>query len=68
MKWVDFNSKYNQSCKDCTMRHVGCHSKCDMYKEEKELRAKERQGLVKEHNNQIVGIYKEYGRKRRLLR
>ena len=67
MKWVDFNSKYNQSCKDCAMRHVGCHSKCEKYKIEKELRTKERQGLIKEHNNQIVGIYKEYGRKRRLL-
>ena len=67
MKWVDFNNKYNQSCKDCAMRHVGCHSKCDKYKKEKELRTKECQGLIKEHNNQIVGIYKEYGRKRRLL-
>ena len=67
MKWVDFNSKYNQSCKDCAMRHVGCHSKCEKYKIEKELRTKERQGLIKEHNNQIVGIYKEYGRKRRLF-
>ena len=67
MKWVDFNSKYNQSCKDCAMRHVGCHSKCEKYKIEKELRTKERQALIKEHNNQIVGIYKEYGRKRRLF-
>lgn len=67
MKWVDFNSKYNQSCRDCQMRHVGCHSKCDKYKEEKALRIKETQGLIEEHNNQIVGIYKEYGRKRRLL-
>lgn len=67
MKWVDFNSKYNQSCRDCAMRHVGCHSKCEKYKIEKELRTKERQGLIKEHNNQIVGIYKEYGRKRRLF-
>lgn len=67
MKWVDFNSKYNQSCKDCAMRHVGCHSKCEKYKIEKELRVKERQALIEEHNNQIVGIYKEYGRKRRLF-
>lgn len=67
MKWVDFNSKYNQSCKDCAKRHVGCHSKCDNYKEEKALRTKERKGLIKEHNNQIVGIYEEYGRKRRLF-
>ena len=67
MKWVDFNSKYNKSCKDCAMRHVGCHSKCKKYKIEKELRTKERQGLIEEHNKQIVGIYKEYGRKRRLL-
>ena len=49
------------------MRHVGCHSKCEKYKIEKELRTKERQGLIEEHNSQIVGIYKEYGRKRRLL-
>ena len=23
----------NKSCKDCTDRHVGCHSTCDTYKE-----------------------------------
>lgn len=67
MKWIDFNSKYNQSCRDCAMRHVGCHSKCDKYKEEKALRNKERQGLISEHENQVLGIYKENGRKRRLF-
>ena len=67
MKWIDFNSKYNQSCRDCAMRHVGCHSKCDKYKVEKELRTKERQGLIKEHENQVLSIYKENGRKRRLF-
>lgn len=67
MEWIDFNSKYNQSCKDCTMRHVGCHSKCDKYKEEKTLRTKERQGLIREHENRVLSIYKENGRKRRLF-
>lgn len=67
MEWIDFNSKYNQSCRDCAMRHVGCHSKCDKYKEEKVLRAKERQGLIKEHENRVLDIYKESGRKRRLF-
>lgn len=67
MEWIDFNSKYNQSCRDCTMRHVGCHSKCDNYKIEKELRTKERQGLIGERENQVLGIYKESGRKRRLF-
>ena len=67
MEWIDFNSKYNQSCRDCAMRHVGCHSKCDKYKEEKALRTKERQRLIKEHENQVLGIYKENGRKRRMI-
>ena len=67
MKWIDFNNKYNQSCRDCEKRHVGCHSKCDSYKKEKELRVQETQGLIKEHNSQIIGIYAERGRKRRLF-
>ena len=67
MKWIDFNSKYNQSCKDCAKRHVGCHSKCDNYKEEKALRTKERQGLINEHKSQVLNTYKENGRKRRLF-
>ena len=67
MEWIDFNSKYNQSCRDCAMRHVGCHSKCDKYKEEKALRTKERQRLIKEHENQVLGIYKENGRRRRIF-
>lgn len=67
MEWIDFNGRYNQSCRDCAMRHVGCHSKCDKYKEEKALRTKERQGLIKEHENHVLGIYKESGRKRRLF-
>ena len=67
MKWIDFNSKYNKSCKNCTKRHVGCHSKCDNYKEEKALRTKERQGLINEHKNQVLNIYKENGRQRRLF-
>lgn len=37
----------------------GCHSKCDNYKTEKELRTKERQGLIREHENRVLGIYKE---------
>lgn len=24
----------NFSCKDCTKRHMGCHSECDTYKNE----------------------------------
>lgn len=24
----------NFSCKDCTKRHMGCHSECDTYKKE----------------------------------
>ena len=67
MKWIDFNSKYNQSCRDCAMRHVDCHSKCDKYKEEKALRTEERQGLKREHENQVLGIYKENGRRRRIF-
>jgi hypothetical protein len=67
MEWIDFNSKYNHSCRDCTMRHVGCHSKCEKYKEEKALRAKEVKGLAKEHERQTLGNYREGGRKRRLF-
>ena len=67
MSWMDFNSKYNQSCRDCTVRHVGCHSKCERYKEEKTLRTKEVQGLIREHNNQIIAKYCESGRKKRLF-
>jgi hypothetical protein len=67
MEWIDYNSKYNQSCRDCAMRHVGCHSKCGKYKIEKELRTKERRGLIREHENQMLNIYKENGRKRRIF-
>ena len=67
MEWIDFNSKYNHSCRDCAMRHVGCHSKCDKYKSEKELRTRERKGLIKEHENQVFDIYKEKKKKRRLF-
>lgn len=67
MEWIDFNSKYNHSCRDCTMRHVGCHSKCEKYKEEKALRTKESKGLVEEHKRQTLENYREGGRKRRLF-
>jgi hypothetical protein len=49
------------------MRHVGCHSKCEKYKQEKALRAKEVKGLAKEHERQTLGNYREGGRKRRLF-
>lgn len=67
MEWIDFNSKYNHSCRDCKVRYVGCHGKCDKYKEEKALRTKERKELAKEHNNKVLGNYREGGRKRRLF-
>lgn len=63
--FINYNSKYNQSCRDCQMRHVGCHSKCEKYKEEKALRTKETQGLIREHENEVLTKYKEYGRRRR---
>jgi hypothetical protein len=49
------------------MRHVGCHSKCEKYKQEKALRTKESKGLVEEHKRQTLGNYREGGRKRRLF-
>ena len=65
--FINYNNKYNQSCHNCEMRYVGCHSKCDKYKEEKALRTKEVQGLILEHKNQTLGKYREIGRRRRMI-
>ena len=39
------------SCKDCTERHVGCHSTCPKYLQEKAEHDKLREKIQKQNNN-----------------
>lgn len=41
------------SCRDCVGRHVGCHSTCEIYKEEKE-RLNNKREWEKNHKNVII--------------
>ena len=51
---VSFGStaKYD-SCKDCTDRQVGCHSKCELYKEFQKNNSERKEAIrnyIREHN------------------
>lgn len=41
-------------CKDCTERHIGCHSECDKYIQEKQLLEEEKKKMKA---NEPVPIY-----------
>ena len=45
------------SCKDCTKRHIGCHAKCEKYKQDQEKRRKEKEQIkkAKDHDNMLNG-------------
>lgn len=61
------------SCKDCPDRHVGCHSTCIKYKEEKEAyeRIKDREhkekdvvwGIREQRTRAVTAAYKKRGHK-----
>ena len=41
------------TCKDCKDRYVGCHSKCENYKKQKELHEKRKQEY-KDNTNPVI--------------
>ena len=44
------------SCKDCTERYIGCHSKCEKYIKEKEQHVAKMQA-ENQHKTKVINEY-----------